>query len=76
MNNEHSSQQQQRDRSFSNALVALRRAAKRAREQAVRAKNTIVVYRDGKIRGRAAPRQNTGVSNSLQEENPALPKDP
>jgi len=49
MNAEHPSQQQQRDPDLINALVALRRAAKRAREQAMRAKNTVVVYRDGKI---------------------------
>lgn len=61
MNNEHSSQQQQRDPDLSNALIALRRAAKRAREQAMRAKNTVVVYRDGKIVEELLPEQDTGV---------------
>jgi len=49
MNNEHLPQQQQRNLDSTNALIALRRAAKRAREQARQAKNTVVVYRGGKI---------------------------
>jgi len=49
MKTERSSRQQQQDPDFINALIALRRAAKRARDQAARAKTPIVVYRDGKI---------------------------
>jgi hypothetical protein len=49
MKDVQSSQQQKRDSDLVNALVALRRAAKRARERAARAGNTVVIYRDGKI---------------------------
>ncbi|MBM4258016.1 MAG: hypothetical protein FJ147_19250 [Deltaproteobacteria bacterium] len=48
MNTEHPSQQK-RDPDLTNALIALRRAAKRAREQAQRTKNTVVVYHNGTI---------------------------
>ncbi|MGH7961179.1 MAG: hypothetical protein ACRERD_05040 [Candidatus Binatia bacterium] len=49
MNDAQPPQQQRRDSDLVNALVALRRAAKRARERAARVGSVVVIYRDGKI---------------------------
>lgn len=50
MSNEHKkSNASVRDPDLVNSEIALRRAAKRAREQAQRSTGYVVVYRDGKI---------------------------
>lgn len=41
--------QPQRNPDLANAIVALRQAAKRARERAARVGSAVVIYRDGKI---------------------------
>lgn len=48
-NVERKGSEEVRDPDLINAEIALRRAAKRAREEAGRAGGYVVVYRDGKI---------------------------
>jgi hypothetical protein len=49
MNEVRPPEQAKHDLDIHNALVALRRAAQRAREHAARAGNTVVIFRDGQI---------------------------
>lgn len=57
MNEERSPEQSNLDLEVCNALMALRRAAQRARERAAQTGGTVVIFRDGKIVNEARQEQ-------------------